>query len=349
MSEQAFKTLVLSDEDGFWLRKINEKEPEVAQKIVGQYRNQLSGKARQVVDYVINKDQVTQNSVDPRYVASSKVLSTGEKEDFLEATKQRYEDSLTHGEGAERKQKLEEYKALDAERTRISKEHRNAQKKVEILKHLNAAYSDIFDKAAEAGVKVNQETGLDKESVERLLEKFPNEIGWLQMPKQGSLMVKMFGQKKREALAESIGKFNRLVAQDAQTARDNKIDFSDLSGRMLANDSVSNAEVMVKLHNEQLMKINGDMSVKFGYNGLNVEREQGYIDNIARKQNAVAEELKKVRQRKENMAVRAKENVIGHDGEDPLAKRQAEKTTDISRKPRAERKAAVRKSGSRVK
>ena len=345
LSENALRTLLKADEDGYWLRKIAEKEPEKAQKIAADFknRNYMSSRAKQVADYVINKEKMAIQEGYLGGVVGSRAISNAEKEEFLQAVEHHYADKM-NTEGAEKKQKLEKYGILRAEQKSVGEE----RDKFSIQKDTMASLQEKYEKILENIKNPSQppsgkEAGLTRENVEKLLAKFPNENICVEVPKQSAPLL--FGGKEKvrlAALEQSISEFNKIVAQKSKIARDNNVDFAEFKGMMLDVNSVSCAEAGRQAADAKYIEI----ARKIHALNVSENRDKDFIKNTENKQKDVANKLESVRKHRADIKNKAK-GVVNrqNDGVDPLAERQSNKTTDTEKLPRAQRKAIVRNKG----
>ena len=334
LEDDELRLITEHDKDAYWLNKINDQSPETAKKIIQTMSKSFSARQSRVADliapeitlnYGTNKYR-TGNILDTKVsindqeykdgVANSKVISTKEKEEFLEKASVFVEENLLK-QAKEEKDFADEYHNDVEEQNRLFCMSMSKDLLVKGLSSLQDLYAEIQEKLSD---KPNEaEKYLSKENMEKLLQDFPICRG-LDLPEQGKLPI-LFGRKKEEArrkeLEERIEKFNEKL-QIFQTQTKIRRKYSDLSaykGKLLENSTIESLKTELEkidlTHKEKSMNMKAKYSGK-GFNGrmyneIDAKDANANFLNTQQKSQVIKTEIKRVEERKQQLAETAKD------------------------------------------
>ena len=325
LSDDELLLVVERDKDGYWLKKINEKSPETAKKIISEMNGSFSVRQSRVADVIA--PEITLNygnnvnatgdifaskignlySEYKQGVADSRQLYTTEKLEFLDKAAAFVDEKLL--------QKAKEDKAFLGNQA-YAKEILRSK-----LTSLQGLYADIVQKF-EDGKPNDAEKHLSEENVEKVLKDFPNCRG-IDIPVQGKLPL-LFGRKKEEErrmeLAQAIRNFNDELRnfQNEVKNPENKwgkyVDAGEFEGEMLNRYTIEQLKVERDALNEkcransQMLQNKYDRRGQYGgmYNLHDADRADEILQKQEKKAKAIETEKQKVLARKEQLEEAAK-------------------------------------------
>ena len=239
LSPTAQKALASADKDAYWLKKMFEKQPEVAQKYAMEHRGHFSRAVADVADYVINAEKTAENEVRVQSdgVVLSKHLTMAEKEKYLEVEKA-YVEKMMETKGKAKKEDLQKLQEKAEEYKRLGDENQKALNTRNLLRDLQVAYDRIWEETKEGKSKEPQgkEEYLSKENVEKILMNYPQEN--VRLPRSDQKPPILFGAKEKErieALNRRIDEFNQVLDKSRENAQNSNL--GDFRGRILDGKS----------------------------------------------------------------------------------------------------------------
>lgn len=339
LADDELRLVVEHDKDGYWLKKINEKSPETAKKIIKEMNGSFSVRQSRVADVIAPEITLdhgtfadrTGNIFDTKLykyqygeydkgVAESNYMSTAEKMEFLDKAAVFVDEKLL--------QKAKEDKAFAAEFRKDYAEHNDlcyqayAKEKLgRSLSSLQGLYADIVQKF-EDGKPNDAEAHLTEENVEKTLKDFPNCQG-INLPVQGKLPL-LFGRKKEEdrriELVQRIRKFNDELMnfQNEVKNPENKwgkyVDAGEFEGEMLNRHTIEQLKVERDAFNAKVQENSQKLNNKYygkgkyggNYNYDDAERAEKWSELQEQRAQNIEAEKQKVLARKEQLEEAAK-------------------------------------------
>lgn len=344
LGDNAKKALIIADTDGYYLRKINEKQPETAKELAAEYEktdyNRASAKrARDVANFVVNKEQTIEESAGERYYqfkgeSSQAKITPAEKEAYAEA-EAAYHENKWNTAGKEKQQKLDEYNRLEEEADGISRKINTAEAESKALYAIQGAYGKVFDRTKNRKPE-GKEAGLSRANVEKTLENFP--VSYTPLAKPDEKAPLLFGGKVKErleALENAINEFNKTVKKYSEELS-GKADMTGFKGRMLDPESVKKAKEPVSA----LERERTEVYYKQRSLGLQAPgQEQEAIDSMKNRKEAVDKKLEDVKQliadKKEHAHERVSMEALEKKRDEKIA--QTHDDSSLSRTEKAER------------
>ena len=304
LNDNAVKALFMTDKDGYWLRQINEKEPEVAKKMIDSNSQYLSKVGRETADFVVNKEGHINKGGATYTLESSKNLSTAEKEAYYQAALDHHTDKM-NTEGAKKKEDLKQYQALTAKLNEVNAQISANRIKSAALSKIYDAYQAVVDKTKNKDPQ-GKEEGLSRVNVEKILADFPNNVGQLQMPDEKAPLL--FGGKEKErlaGLARQITAFNSVVYEQINQAKTYKVDFTDMKGKMLNKDSAKAVEEQMPALQEQYRQVFAQLQSE-PFKNMSEKWELQKIQQMENNVQQAEQGIAHVRQRKAKLQDQAK-------------------------------------------
>lgn len=339
LADDELRLVVEHDKDGYWLKKINEKSPETAKKIIKEMNVSFSVRQSRVADVIapeITLDHGTSSDrtgsiFDTRLykyqygeydkgVAESNYMSTAEKMEFLDKAAVFVDEKLL--------QKAKEDKAFAADFRKDYAEHNDlcnqayAKEKLRSgITSLQGLYADIVQKFDD-GKPNDAEAHLTKENMEKTLKDFPNCQG-INLPVQGKLPL-LFGRKKEEdrriELVQRIRKFNDELMNFQNEVKNpgNKwgkyVDAGEFEGEMLNRHTIEKLKVERDAFNAKVQGNSQKLNNKYygkgryggNYNYDDAERAEKWSELQEQRAQSIEKEKQKVLARKEQLEKAAK-------------------------------------------
>ena len=339
LADDELRLVVEHDKDGYWLKKINEKSPETAKKIIKEMNDSFSVRQSRVADVIapeITLDHGTapgrtgdifdtklykyQHTEYNKGISESKYMSTAEKMEFLEKAAVFVDEKLL--------KKAKEDKAFAAEFRKDYAEHddlcNQAYAKEKLRSRLTALqglYADIVQKF-EDGKPNDAEAHLTEENVEKTLKDFPNCQG-INLPVQGKLPL-LFGRKKEEnrriELVQAIRNFNDELRnfQNEVKNPENKwgkyVDAGEFEGEILNRHTIEQLKVERDVFNAKVQENSQKLNNKYygkgkyggNYNYDDAERAEKWSELQEQRAQNIETEKQKVLARKEQLEEAAK-------------------------------------------
>ena len=374
IDDDSLRLVVEHDKDGYWLKKINEKSPETARKIISEMNGSFSARQSRIADMIApeitmnygNENQRNGNIYDTKLgkyeydeyrkgVANSTKMSIAEKEEFLEKAAEYVSGNLL------KKAEQAKGKATEYRRERDDLEEMNLKRRIKsgmatYFKNLQKFYTNITLKF-DNGTPNAAEANLTKENVEKMLADFPNAKG-IALPDQGKLPL-FFGRKKeeerREMLEEGIKRFNQELSEFQEKAKSSDWEkFSDVSeykGRLLEQSTIESLDAQSAAIEAKVYEKEQSSS---SYNLDDAVIAENLYDSIIKNQHNIEAEKQRVLARKQKLIEAAAEVLAPEksslqavtsdmDKDTKAATRKANKQiTDTLAKPVSERIKTVR-------
>ena len=328
--------VVQNDKDGYWLKKINEKSPETAKKIIQEMNGSFSVRQSRVADVIAPEitlnhgtdirrtGNILENVHKGEYgkgVADSILMSTAEKEEFLDKAAVFVDENLLKKAEQDKKFAAEFRKDYD-EHTDLGNKAYAKERLRTRLTDLQGLYADIEEKL-EAGHTNEAEKHLSRVRVEEMLKDFPQCQG-IDLPIQGKLPL-LFGRKKEEErrteLVQRIRKFNdelmsfQQEVKNPQNAWAKYMDLSEYKEQLLRKQTVKDLEEERNAANAKVQENGRRLSNKYygkgyyggDYNYNDAERAEVTYDETLKKSQIIEAEKQKVLARKQQLAEAARD------------------------------------------
>lgn len=371
LEDDVLRLVVEHDKDGYWLKKINEKSPEAAKKIIKEMNGSFNIRQSRVADIIapeITLDHGTspgrtgdifdtkvykhQYSEYNKGVASSEAMSTAEKIEFLDKAAVFVDEKLLQKAKAD-KEFAAEFRKDYAEHDELCNQAYAKEKLRSRLTALQGLYADIVQKFAD-GQPNEAEKHLAKENIEQTLKDFPNCQG-INLPVQGKLPL-LFGRKKEEErrieLVQSIRKFHeelmdfQIDVKNPQNKWAKYADLNEYKGKLLETDTIEALKAERDEKNAKVQANNNRLNNKYygkgqyggGYNYDDAERAEKWSDLQEQRAQNIEAEKQKVLARKQQLENLAKEVLA------PETSGVQAVTSDMDK----DTKAAVRKANQQI-
>ena len=338
LADDELRLVVEHDKDGYWLKKINEKSPETAKKIIKEMNGRFSVRQSRVADVIApeitldhgTSSDKTGNIFDTKLykyqygeydkgVAESKYMSTAEKMEFLDKAAVFVDEKLLQ-KAKEDKAFAADFRKGYAELDDLCNQAYAKEKLRSSLSSLQGLYADIVQKFDD-GKPNDAEAHLTKENVEKTLKDFPNCQG-INLPVQGKLPL-LFGRKKEEdrriELAQRIRKFNDELRNFQNEVKNPKnkwgkyVDAGKFEGEMLNRHTIEQLKVERDVFNAKVQEKNQKLNNKYygkgrygDYKYSDAERAEAGYEETLRKAQSIETEKQKVLARKEQLEEAAK-------------------------------------------
>ncbi|MCQ2734775.1 MAG: hypothetical protein MJ212_02345 [Alphaproteobacteria bacterium] len=304
LEKDSLMLVVQHDSNGYWLKKVAEKEPATAQKIIREYHGSFTARQSRVADVIapeialdFDTDYGREHNSGPsdwkmhqrdtgnifaskdgklnseymNGVADSKHMSMNEKEKFLDEAAHYVEENLV--KPAEKvHQTAEEYRA-DWERCNaLSYQVSATETAMQFLKELQKKYNNItecFDK----GQPKENEKYLLKENAEEVLVGFTHGSSLGYPPE--SPLPHLFGRGKekerREKMKECISEFNITLRDFSDKIWNNEwmksFDLDAIKGKMLQESTVKQLETEIASVRKQRDQMESVLNQRYATKG----------------------------------------------------------------------------------
>lgn len=337
LSDDELRLVLEHDKDGYWLKKINEKSPETAKKMIQNMSGSFSARQNRVADMIAPEITLnygnninatgdifaskTANLYDEyqQGVAASRNMSTTEKVEFLDKAAAFVDENLLPKAKGD-KEFADEFRKDYTEHNELGHQAYAKEKLKCGLTSLQGLYADIVKKF-DNGNPNEAEKHLTPKNMEEVLKDFPN-CQEIDLPAQGKLPL-LFGRKKEEdrriELVQRIRKFNNELMNFQNEVKNRRVEwakFADLSeykGKLLEPSTIMALSAERDALNEKYRADNQMLQNKYARKGMHNLHDADRADEILQKQEkkakAIETEKQKVLERKQKLVEAANKQI----------------------------------------